>query len=1099
MLSRVFRFSLFFFVCSVSLPSFSQSNWTISDPGQTDVFIKNSGQFDALSKYVLSNSDLIFFSDQGYVLKMFKRANSEKKKAISEQPLANSGEKEENENRKAEYYSISMRWEGANPNARLIAEEEAAGYYTYASEAIRNLKAKGYRKLIYKDLYPGIDVEYIVAKKKGGIKYSIILKPGADLSKVKMHYSGDVEEIKSDSEGNLLIQTPAGNIIDHAPVSFYGDGQPIASSFEIHKKAIFFILAKDPKQLSQTIVIDPWTITPNLAGGNGPYDVAYDGQGNVYIGFVSSSSPVQISKYSSAGAFLWTLNMANLSDGSNTTYSKFSVIPSGSVFIANGFSGGNPCELDKVSSAGVLLNTVTWPTTMNDEGWMVDYNSCLNTLLIGGGGISNNICLRMGVDTSLNGVFTGNAFNGYTPGWFNNDIACMRLDVNGDMFAYFTTTKLAAFNNTIVKSVSPYTTHVYSTQRTTCGFSEVSGIPSGLGPGSETNTNRLNVMAINPNYLFFFDGQNLEARSKITGALITSTVVSAGYPCGSANYSPVYQNEGIAADNCNNVYVGGQGFVHVFNFNGTAFTALPKIIVPANVYDIILDPLRQFIYVAGNGFLNSIQAVNCITGGFAITPASTPGSCKSSGSASVTATGGTVPYTYSWSNGATSQTITASAGTYTVSVTEGPCTDVQMLTTTVIITPTNGPVIDTVIVTEPLCSGKAATAVVAASGGTGSLTYNWSSGAPGSSSLSTVATGIYTVTVSDASGCISTSTSSIAIPAAIHVNASQGNPSHCGFSTGTALASAAGGAGGVYTYLWSSGVAAASGQDTSLSAGIYTVTVTDKNNCSATASVTVLNSNGPLVSIVKTDSVCLGDSTGAALAVASAGTGPYTFSWSTGSTSVFGVDSSTVEALLAGTYTVTLTDAVGCTATALARISDFATFRIDARPDTSIHLGQSVQLLANTGAVTYLWSPANLLNDSAIYNPLATPTASTVFTVTVTDAGGCRFSDSVLVTIDINVNCDTLSIFMPTAFSPNGDGHNDVLYVRGIQTCITNMLLQIFDRWGELVFQTETIANGWDGTFRGQKLNEGVFAYYLTGSLANGRTISKKGNITLLR
>ncbi|MEO5642418.1 MAG: gliding motility-associated C-terminal domain-containing protein [Bacteroidia bacterium] len=86
---------------------------------------------------------------------------------------------------------------------------------------------------------------------------------------------------------------------------------------------------------------------------------------------------------------------------------------------------------------------------------------------------------------------------------------------------------------------------------------------------------------------------------------------------------------------------------------------------------------------------------------------------------------------------------------------------------------------------------------------------------------------------------------------------------------------------------------------------------------------------------------------------------------------------------------------------------------------------------------------------------------------------------------------------MPNAFSPNGDGQNDVLLVRGYN--IAAMHLLIYDRWGGLMFESNDQANGWDGTFKGQAVSTAVFAYSFQATLANGSEKRKKGNISLIR
>jgi gliding motility-associated-like protein len=88
-------------------------------------------------------------------------------------------------------------------------------------------------------------------------------------------------------------------------------------------------------------------------------------------------------------------------------------------------------------------------------------------------------------------------------------------------------------------------------------------------------------------------------------------------------------------------------------------------------------------------------------------------------------------------------------------------------------------------------------------------------------------------------------------------------------------------------------------------------------------------------------------------------------------------------------------------------------------------------------------------------------------------------------------------MFVPNAFSPNLDGVNDILYVRG--KCLKNLTFMVFNRWGEKVFETSDQKIGWDGTFNGELLNTAVFVYRLEGTTFDGNSFSQKGNVTLIR
>ena len=199
------------------------------------------------------------------------------------------------------------------------------------------------------------------------------------------------------------------------------------------------------------------------------------------------------------------------------------------------------------------------------------------------------------------------------------------------------------------------------------------------------------------------------------------------------------------------------------------------------------------------------------------------------------------------------------------------------------------------------------------------------------------------------------------------------------------------------------------------------------------------------------------------------------------------------------TYTASVITPEGCTwsGSATVSVSDINPNTVIATANPSaIQPGESSQLnVTPPNGVSYDWSPGGTLNDSTISNPVATPDVTTTYFVVVTD-GVCTRSDSVTVIVH-ELRCEDPDIFVPSGFSPNGDGTNDVLFVRGIH--VTELEFKIFDRWGEKVFETTNQEIGWDGTFKGQLVEPAVFVYYLDAVCADGQKFFKKGNVSVLR
>jgi gliding motility-associated-like protein len=199
------------------------------------------------------------------------------------------------------------------------------------------------------------------------------------------------------------------------------------------------------------------------------------------------------------------------------------------------------------------------------------------------------------------------------------------------------------------------------------------------------------------------------------------------------------------------------------------------------------------------------------------------------------------------------------------------------------------------------------------------------------------------------------------------------------------------------------------------------------------------------------------------------------------------------------TFTVRVTNALGCVFQDSVRVDIFSqlpSLQLTATPDT-IRYGDTAQLNATiTTTAAIVWEKDTTLSNNNIPDPLAYPLQTTLYHATATDTNGCRVVNSIAVVV-VRTPCNDKGIYLPNAFSPNGDGRNDVLYVRGNE--LKNFKLEVYDRWGQLVFETTDKAKGWNGDYSGNALNGAVFGYYLTGDCTNGASFEKKGNITVIK
>jgi gliding motility-associated-like protein len=162
----------------------------------------------------------------------------------------------------------------------------------------------------------------------------------------------------------------------------------------------------------------------------------------------------------------------------------------------------------------------------------------------------------------------------------------------------------------------------------------------------------------------------------------------------------------------------------------------------------------------------------------------------------------------------------------------------------------------------------------------------------------------------------------------------------------------------------------------------------------------------------------------------------------------------------------------------------------------NVPVGATVTLSGQpSGLVSYNWSPPTDVTNPTMQSTKSTIEANTLFTLTGFD-GVCKLSDTVLVKAYTFI-CEEPHVFVPNAFSPNGDNENDILYVRG--QMIEGLLFRVFNRWGEMVFESTDRMIGWDGTFRGKPMDPDVYDYYLKAICIDGEESIIKGNITLMR
>jgi len=481
---------------------------------------------------------------------------------------------------------------------------------------------------------------------------------------------------------------------------------------------------------------------------------------------------------------------------------------------------------------------------------------------------------------------------------------------------------------------------------------------------------------------------------------------------------------------------------------------------------------------------------------------STTESCVGNdGTATVTASNGTGNYTYTWSDGQNTPTAgTLNAGTYTVTVTDA--NGCEIMESIEIISEVQIQI--GVTTTNVSCFGAEDGEASVIADGVQPISYQWNANAGNQTTptVSGLSSGTYTVTITDGNDCMKVEEVIITQPAPISLTLAGEDVVCNGTATGTVSVAAAGGT-GTYLYQWNDGNMQQSTQINELVAGTYTVTVTDDNGCQAIDSLLV-NEPSESVSIAGAGSTldCFGDSNGRITLNAGGGTPPYSYSLDNENFT----QSNIFIGLSGGEYTVYATDFTGeCTAQGVVTVIEPAELTVDAGEDIQLLYGDSIMLEAvpsDSADYIYTWSsfaPDLNLSCTDCPTPQARPFNQIMYTVTIESENGCVASDDVRVFIN-----KEQPVFVANAFTPNSDGFNDVLYVQGGAAAERVVVFQVFDRWGELVFENrDTDINnketGWDGSYRGQEMSPAVFVWYMEVEFIDGSVLPYQGHATLIR
>ncbi|NBV68260.1 MAG: hypothetical protein EBR74_06955, partial [Flavobacteriia bacterium] len=473
---------------------------------------------------------------------------------------------------------------------------------------------------------------------------------------------------------------------------------------------------------------------------------------------------------------------------------------------------------------------------------------------------------------------------------------------------------------------------------------------------------------------------------------------------------------------------------------------------------------------------------------------------NNTGSINLTVSGGTSPYTYAWSNTALTQDInTLVAGTYSVIVTDANGCNALL---SVAITQPLTPLTIAYAVTNVSCFGLIDGAIdVTPQGGTAPYTYFWTTGQT-SQDISNIAPGQYIVAITDVNNCVSSTVINVTQPASALSASITQLPITCyGYSDGQLTATGIGGT-APYSYVWTP-----TGQITSvatlLGPGNYTVLVTDANGCTITTN-DVLSSPPILIAsyTVSDNVVCLPST----VTFTNASVGSFVSSqWtlSNGTTNTANQFTTALNSVGCINATLQITTANGC-------IADTTINNI-----VCVVPGPTAAFGASTSEIDFVTGQLDFVNNSQNYsgsvwdfgdggtsnidNPTHYYPSSTIgaydVVLVVYDANGC--TDTAFATYQ---STDVVRLTVPNAFTPNGDGLNDdFLPIISNSDQVKYYRFEVYNRWGQLVFESSKTGEGWDGKYKGKLVQFGTYTWKVSYDVVDQDSMKANGHVTLLR
>ncbi len=629
------------------------------------MFIENKGQFAIPAKNI-SASDVLFGARVGGLQYYFtknsiwishqvavKRSDAEIAKLKSQAGETNLTKTEE----KAIDYAYSeefyqMNFIGANASVGFTTANEVSNYYVYGTGNGKSVKANAYKKIIYTDFYPGIDMEVYFPEDKQGFEYAFIVHPGADIAQIKIQYP--LNEGLNIEDGNVVIKSVYGDFIEHTPIANQAESpKPVACSFTLNEGVVQFKAGNYNR--SETLKIDPWVLNPVPAGTFGStgnvwqdedsYEVDWDNGSNCYA--YGGAFPWDLIKFGPSGTILWTYSTSFTSLSGAQFLGDFAVDRySKSIYICEGYNTGG-AQMVKLYSDGSVNYSYPGNTDLI-EMWRISFSRCVpHEAVIGGGSVkagSWNDAVALDPannpnDTNLTSLTPVNVLNS---GQGFHDVCLLSLDDNplskGGPNSYMGFCSNSTGNIMVKTPVSNLTTIDWNKPNPNFSFFVANSVDYGYGNGSDkTPTNGYEGSTYSElDDLYAYNSFTLE-RWNTTSGKYAFQVINAGHTGDSIWWG------GLGSNNCNDVFVGTHSDIQEYD------SSLNAVGAPINEGDTVYSVKAgnyNLLYACGADFVSVIQLDIPFCISFTLDTTINNASCTGSGSFVVTPDGGTANYNY---------------------------------------------------------------------------------------------------------------------------------------------------------------------------------------------------------------------------------------------------------------------------------------------------------------------------------------------------------------------------------------------------------------------------------------------------------------------